>query len=642
MARKKAEVRRVVTYSRVSTQEQAEKDLSLPAQGQAMAKYARERSYELVQEFIEPGASARDDNRKVFKRMIEFVLTPGHRVDAILVYHTSRFFRNVEHARAFKSTLRRHGIRVIAICQETADDPSGQFVEGMFELFDEFESNMNGMRTSAAMRENARQGYYNGSHPPYGFSVEKVTVSGERRKGKLVPNRGEQEIARELFRSYVAESGGKAVARSLNQRGLLYRKGKLWTRNLVMKVIEETAAIGTYYWNKLDTKTREENDPEDWVPIPVEPYIDPDLFTMAQEVRAHRDPKVNPGRASSSPMMLAGLLKCGKCGRSYQRESSGKLTKEGEYKYVYYNCSGFCRSGKEACDGYRLPMKELEHAVLHHMAEQLFTEDRCRQILQDIVEQSGIMRQKTVQQRQALQKELEAVEKKLHRWVEAFEAGEMPEDLGAERVRELRAQRNELRETLSKVLPLRPPSAHLYSEQSIQKFQRNIQDTFLSGDNALTRNYLRFLVDEIVVHEDEIEIVGKTEAAVQMMAADGDHHKLVTAAGEVHSPVLRWLRKCSRSPTRSHGSLRDRFSPLARSRKCERLRILVVGGREPGRSLGFALSPRDNCGGQARRVRPGWPLARFGARAAQRCPGVGARHTGATARHHPGPNVPSM
>lgn len=104
----------------------------------------------------------------------------------------------------------------------------------------------------------------------------------------------------------------------------------------------------------------------------------------------------------------------------------------------------------------------------------------------------------------------------------------------------------------------------------------------------------------------------------------------------------KWLRKCSRSPTRSHGSLRDRFSPLARSRKCERLRILVVGGREPGRSLGFALSPRDNCGGQARRVRPGWPLARFGARAAQRCPGVGARHTGATARHHPGPNVPSM
>lgn len=55
------------------------------------------------------------------------------------------------------------------------------------------------------------------------------------------------------------------------------------------------------------------------------------------------------------------------------------------------------------------------------------------------------------------------------------------------------------------------------------------------------------------------------------------------------------LRVWSRSPTGSRGSRRDGFPSLARSRRCERLRIQVVGRFESGRSLGFALS-RDESG----------------------------------------------
>ncbi len=68
-----------------------------------------------------------------------------------------------------KGMLRKRGIRVIAIYQETTDDPMGQFVEGIFELVDQYESDVNGMRTSAAMRKNAELGFHNGSKAPYGF-----------------------------------------------------------------------------------------------------------------------------------------------------------------------------------------------------------------------------------------------------------------------------------------------------------------------------------------------------------------------------------------------------------------------------------------------------------------------------------------
>ena len=44
-------------------------------------------------------------------------------------------------------------------------------MEGIFELIDQYESEINGLHTLRAMKENARQGYYNGSRPKFGFMV---------------------------------------------------------------------------------------------------------------------------------------------------------------------------------------------------------------------------------------------------------------------------------------------------------------------------------------------------------------------------------------------------------------------------------------------------------------------------------------
>ena len=132
-------------------------------------------------------------------------------------------------------------------------------------------------------------------------------------RGKLVPNPEEVETHNEVFRLYLAGSGAKSTTRALNQRGLNYR-GKPWSKDLVMKVIGETAATGIYYWGKRETKTGLLRDKEDWIVLEVEPIIDAELFNMAQKLRAHRDPGKNSGRTGASPLLLAGLVKCGKCG----------------------------------------------------------------------------------------------------------------------------------------------------------------------------------------------------------------------------------------------------------------------------------------------------------------------------------------
>ena len=51
----------VAIYLRVSTQRQAEKDLSIPDQRRRLREYCEARDFEIVEEYCDPGASAKDE-----------------------------------------------------------------------------------------------------------------------------------------------------------------------------------------------------------------------------------------------------------------------------------------------------------------------------------------------------------------------------------------------------------------------------------------------------------------------------------------------------------------------------------------------------------------------------------------------------
>ncbi len=547
-ARSKAPIRRVLLYARVSTVEQAERELSLPAQIDALRRYCAQRGYEVAAEYVEPGASGTDDNRKVFKSMLEAALAPSADVQAILVLHTSRFMRNAARARALKDTLRRRGIRVVAIQQETADDPMGQLVEGIFELVDQYESEMNGLRTSAAMRENAKQGYFNGSNAPYGYKVERVEVKPGLRRGKLVPNADEAPIVREVFRLYVEQHGAKGVARELNQRGVRYRKGALWSKDLVLRVIGEEAAVGTFWWGRRTTKKGLKADREDWIALRTDPILEREMFERAQQIQDDRELTRNHGRTSTSPLLLAGLVKCGRCGASFQLETSGKRGPGGEYTYRYYNCRNTLRTGKEHCEGYRVRTEVLEKAVLEHLVDKLFSAPRCRKLLDELVERSGLLRQRVEDQRALLVKERDDIDKRIARWVEAFESGIMSSDLGSDRMRELRARRAEIEETLAKVVPLRVPPPTLFTEATMARFQSSLRAMFLEG-NALTKHYLRQLVAEVVVTDGDVVLRGRREAVLAMMASGASPSSMSTTTGEVLASVVDFAPAVGLEPT---------------------------------------------------------------------------------------------
>jgi transposase InsO family protein len=131
-----------VIYLRGSTPEQAEKDLSIPAQRKAVAAYAERNGKSIDREYLEPGRSGTDINRKAFRQMLEDVLWPGSDIGVIVVHHTSRFTRNATQARVVKEQLRRKGVKVMVVMDQytrriigfgvQSGDPDGAAVCRMF------------------------------------------------------------------------------------------------------------------------------------------------------------------------------------------------------------------------------------------------------------------------------------------------------------------------------------------------------------------------------------------------------------------------------------------------------------------------------------------------------------------------------
>lgn len=85
----------VVLYARVSTERQAIKDLSIPDQLKRMRAYCEAHDYRILDEYVDEGRTATDDNRPAFQAMLHRVTNQGEQVHAIVVHSFSRAHRNV-------------------------------------------------------------------------------------------------------------------------------------------------------------------------------------------------------------------------------------------------------------------------------------------------------------------------------------------------------------------------------------------------------------------------------------------------------------------------------------------------------------------------------------------------------------------
>src|SRR2546422_8919742 len=203
----------VALYARVSSEQQAEKDLSIPAQLKALRRYAHERHWEVVNEYIDEAHTGRTDKRPAFQAMI---FAARHKeCQAILVWKYDRFARNLKIQLLYMEELSSYGIEVISINEPHEDTPLGRFGRANMGAVAQLFSEILAQDVRRGQKENASRGFYNGGPPPFGFAIERISTHGVSRR-KLMPDPATAPIVRQIYDLYLSGLGLRKIAHHLN------------------------------------------------------------------------------------------------------------------------------------------------------------------------------------------------------------------------------------------------------------------------------------------------------------------------------------------------------------------------------------------------------------------------------------------
>ncbi|TNF48871.1 MAG: recombinase family protein [Bacteroidetes bacterium] len=207
-----------VIYTRVSTKEQAENNASLETQLKHCKKYAEEKGLDVVELFGGTYESAKDDERKEFQKMLSYVKRKKS-IGYVLVYSYDRFSRTGPSGAFISYELKQRGIKLVSVTQSVDhNDPSGNFMEGIYHLFSEFDNQLRRDKSMTGMIEKLKQGYWP-FVPPTGYTNI---------------NQGKTADQHNMI---------------INERGKLLKKAFEWKANDDLSLVEIAKRLNARGWN---------------------------------------------------------------------------------------------------------------------------------------------------------------------------------------------------------------------------------------------------------------------------------------------------------------------------------------------------------------------------------------------------------
>jgi site-specific DNA recombinase len=517
-----APVLRAALYLRVSTGRQAEHDLSIPDQRAQTANWVAARGWNVVAEYLEPGASAMDDKRPEFQRMIERACDGDGAFDVIIVHSYSRFFRDAFGLEFYVRKLAKHGVKLVSMTQELGDDPAQVMMRQVISLFDEYQSKEDAKHVLRSMKENARQGFWNGSTAPFGYRTVEVEKRGARVKKRLEIDPVEAEQVQFIFKLVVGghegspPMGTKAVATWLNERGHRTRKGGMWGNGTIHQLLINPVYGGRWRFKHIDSKTRREKADVEHIFADAPAIIAPDVFEGVQRLLKGRNPRIAAPRSVTGPILLTGLAFCSLCqGAMTLRTGTSKTGKV----HRYYSCSTCARKGKKACAGRTMQMDRLDHLVTKHLMDKLLTGERIWELLSTLAMRRAERAASVDSRLAALEREAANAEEKLKRLYKLIEDGvaEM-DDLLKERITTLKADRDRSREALARARGNVKAKSEV-TEEAVAKFGVLMRQRIQEGGTPARKAWLSSLIDRIEVDSHTIRLFGKKDVLEQCVMA---------------------------------------------------------------------------------------------------------------------------
>lgn len=414
--------RKAVIYARYSSHSQ--RDVSIDQQLKACRLFADRQSIEIVDIYDDRATTGTNDRRPQFQKMLKDAAK--HNWEYVIVYTLDRFSRNRYDSAVNKRLLKSHGVKVLSAMENISDDPTGVLMESLLEGLAEYYSAELSRKIKRGMDDNASKCMCTG-HIPFGYK------RGE--DGRYAIEETEAAVVQEIYRKVADGYRLCDIIYDLNDRGILNKRSKPWSRSSFNKLLSNERYTGVYIFS--DTR----------IPGGMPQIIDQDLFDTVQLV-LHT--KKNPRKSNDIPQKrrqengiyyLTGKLFCGHC-HSPMIGISGH-SKNGPL-YYYYTCKG--KRTDHSCDKKNINREYIETFVASALKETMLT-DKAIQILADAAV--------AYQEKKAPSAELEAVrtrladtKKAIKNIISAIEAGIFSSSTQA-RLAELEAEEKHLSIQLS-------------------------------------------------------------------------------------------------------------------------------------------------------------------------------------------------
>jgi len=390
----------VITYGRVSTDEQADSGFSLNHQEEMLKKYCDIKKYNVMKHYVED-YSAKNFNRPEWTKLMDYVKKNKKSIDMILFTKWDRFSRNIEGALTVIRQLSEMGIKVNSIEQPLdLSIPDNKVMLSMYLILPEVENDKNSQRTKEGMRRAKKEGCFMGK-APFGYSNAKILE-----KTSLEPN-SDSKIALRAFEEVAKGISAVEVIRKRfkDEYGLKIKKQQFY--NMLRNIT---------YCGMIIIPEYQKEEPEIIRGLH-EPIVDLELFKRVQNIldsRKNSDAKFPTNVSETFP--LRGNFICSNCGK----QITGSKSKGNGGRYEYYHCKSSCkiRLAKKTVHG--MVQELLDTISLNENAKETF-----KIVLKDVIHSNHVDAKTRIGE---LETELQSTNKALETAQDKYIANELSSD----------------------------------------------------------------------------------------------------------------------------------------------------------------------------------------------------------------------
>ena len=370
--------RSAAIYSRLSTDDQAERGYSLPSQIEACQRFASQKGFDVVGVYQDDISGAKPITTRPDGSELQRAIDT-RQINTVIVYCVDRLSRDIVDLLTTVRDWLRAGVEIHALDmgQVTSELDIALVIKG-WQGSDERQKIQE--RTNRGKIAKARAGKaVGGGTPPYGYTYA---------NGELTVNEPQAQIVRMIFDWYTngSENGVMmsqcAIAKRLTELGIPrpseakgWKKKRIWAsgwdQTVVKWIISSETYCGTLRYGKyIGARGRGGKRPEEeQIPIPVPPIVDRETWQIAQERRAYNSRFGR--RKMKQEYLLRGLISCG-CGR-HMVASSGK----------YYCTRRYRTFGGHQCREPFVNAQKVAHITWGYILRLLTNADEFEQALRD-------------------------------------------------------------------------------------------------------------------------------------------------------------------------------------------------------------------------------------------------------------------